>query len=273
MPFTLSHPAAVLPLLGRTGARGGPLVASALVAGSTAPDLPYFADSVLHGVFGFGSVTHAWWGVPTVDVVLTALVVLVWHALLRAPLVALLPARAAAAAEALTAPVRPRRAWAGPAAVAWFTVSAAIGAGTHVGWDAFTHHDRAGVRLLPVLARSVAGVPLYQVLQYGSSALALGVLGYSLGRLLRTAGDLAVPGGVRPAPWPRSLVLGVTAGAALLGAAHRVVRRWSLLPDSPLVQLVPTTAFGAAAGAALALTGYAVLAHAVRLRPRPASRS
>ncbi|GGV24516.1 hypothetical protein GCM10010495_45140 [Kitasatospora herbaricolor] len=267
MPFTLSHPAAVLPLLGRTGGRG-PLVASALVAGSTVPDLPYFADSVLHGAFGFGSVTHAWWGVPTVDVVLTALVVLVWHTLLRAPLVALLPPRAAAAAEAHTAPVRPRRAWARPAAVAWFAVSAAVGAGTHAGWDSFTHHDRAGIRLLPVLARPVAGVPLYQVLQYGSSALALGILAYCLGRLLRTAGDNAAAGPVRPAPWPRPLVLGLTAGAALLGAAHRVVRRWTLLPDSPLVQLVPTTAFGAAAGAALALTGYAALAQATRRRRR-----
>ncbi|MFD7987235.1 DUF4184 family protein [Kitasatospora indigofera] len=271
MPFTLSHPAAVLPLLGRTGGRG-PLVASALVAGSTVPDLPYFADSVLPGAFGFGSVTHAWWGVPTVDVVLTALVVLVWHGLLRAPLVALLPPRAAAAAQALTAPVRPLRARARPGTVAWFAVSAAIGAGTHAGWDAFTHHDRAGVRLLPVLARPVAGVPLYQVVQYGSSALALGVLAHYLGRRLRTAGGTAAPTRVRPAPWPPRVVLGLTAGAALLGAAHRVFRRWTLLPDSPLVQLVPTTAFGAATGAALALTGYAALAQAARLRARRPAR-
>ncbi|MEI5672079.1 MULTISPECIES: DUF4184 family protein [unclassified Nocardioides] len=39
MPFTLVHPAAVLPLV-RT-----PLVPSALVLGSVAPDLPYFVSS------------------------------------------------------------------------------------------------------------------------------------------------------------------------------------------------------------------------------------
>ena len=39
MPFTLSHPAAVLPLLRR------PFSAAALVAGALAPDLPYFARS------------------------------------------------------------------------------------------------------------------------------------------------------------------------------------------------------------------------------------
>jgi len=36
MPFTLAHPAAVLPLF------RGPLVPAALVVGAVAPDLPYF---------------------------------------------------------------------------------------------------------------------------------------------------------------------------------------------------------------------------------------
>jgi hypothetical protein len=39
MPFTLSHPAAVLPFVRR------PFSAAALVAGAVAPDLPYFARS------------------------------------------------------------------------------------------------------------------------------------------------------------------------------------------------------------------------------------
>lgn len=40
MPFTLSHPAAVLPFVRR------PFSAAALVAGAVAPDLPYFARSM-----------------------------------------------------------------------------------------------------------------------------------------------------------------------------------------------------------------------------------
>lgn len=39
LPFTLSHAAAVLPGLRRNGTARGPLVASALVAGSFAPDM------------------------------------------------------------------------------------------------------------------------------------------------------------------------------------------------------------------------------------------
>lgn len=267
MPFTLSHPAAVLPLLRRSGARG-PLVASALVAGSTAPDVPYFADSVVPGVFGYGADTHAWWGVPTVDVLIAAVLVLGWHALLRAPLVALLPPRWAHAADALTRPVRPWRQRVRPAAAAWFALSAAAGAATHVGWDAFTHPGRAGVRLLPVLARTPGGVPLYQVLQYGSSAIALAVLArYGLRELRRAAGDGAT--GTAPASArTRRAVLLVTAGAALLGTALRILQWWQPLTEGSPLRFVPTVAFGGSAGAAVALLGYAAVARALRLRAR-----
>ncbi|MEV0803512.1 DUF4184 family protein [Kribbella sp. NPDC050281] len=57
MPFTLAHPAAVLPLVRR------PLVASALVAGAVAPDLLYldpiyrFATQGINGNFTLTSRT------------------------------------------------------------------------------------------------------------------------------------------------------------------------------------------------------------------------
>ena len=71
MPFTLSHAAAVLPGIRRSGTGRGPLVASALVAGSFAPDMTYYADTVVPGAMEFGEVTHAAWGVFTVDVLIT----------------------------------------------------------------------------------------------------------------------------------------------------------------------------------------------------------
>ena len=49
MPFTLSHAAAVLPGIRRDGTARGPLLASALVAGSFAPDMTYFADTAVPG--------------------------------------------------------------------------------------------------------------------------------------------------------------------------------------------------------------------------------
>ncbi|MEU1423206.1 DUF4184 family protein [Kitasatospora sp. NPDC005751] len=245
MPFTLSHPAAVLPLLRAAGARG-PLVASALVAGSMAPDVPFFLESLLPGVYGQGGTTHRWWAVPTVDVAIAGVLVAGWHGLLRAPLLALLPERWAGAAEALTV----RRG--GGASAAWFAGSAALGAATHVGWDAFTHEGRLGVRLLPVLDRTVAGLPLYTVLQYGSSALALAALAGHLARAARAVEP------VRPAPalpaGARRAAVAVLGAATAAGVVHRLVP----LRRNP----IPEFCFGAGAGLAAGAVGYA-LVHAV----------
>ncbi|MFE6503907.1 DUF4184 family protein [Kitasatospora sp. NPDC057738] len=272
MPFTLSHPAAVLPLLRAAGARG-PLVASALVAGSMAPDVPFFAESLLPGVYAHGGLTHRWWAVPTLDVAVAGALVAGWHGLLRGPVVALLPERWAGGAEALTArraadardpgDTRDSGDTRGPAGVgavggaAWFAASAAIGAATHVGWDAFTHGGRLGVRLLPVLDRPVAGVPLYEVVQYGSSALALAALGGWAVRAVRAVEP--VRPAVRLAPRTRRAAVALLGAATAAGVVHRL---------SPLRRnLVPEVCFGAGAGLAAGAVGYAaVLAAARRLR-------
>ena len=290
MPFTLSHPAAVLPFL-RDGRSRGPWVASALVAGSIAPDVPYFADSLVRGTFRYGLATHAVWGVPTVDVAIAAALAAGWHGLLREPLVALLPPRWADAADRLTAPAgRPPDA----RAAAWFALSAAAGAATHVGWDAFTHGGRLGERLLPVLGSTVHGTPLYSLLQYGFSAVALGVLACYVPHTLRCAARetaphtevrdtlVAGPGSgvprgaaerarrIRLSRRARAGVGAVVAAAAVAGAAQRLA--WSglgPLSRARLTDLVPPVAFGGGAGTAAALACYAA---AVRLRAaRPQS--
>ncbi|MGF1432468.1 DUF4184 family protein, partial [Kitasatospora sp. LaBMicrA B282] len=286
MPFTFSHPAAVLPLL--RGLRGrGPLVACGLVAGSMAPDLPFFAESWLPGVYRFGGPTHRWWAVATVDVALTGVLVAGWQAVLRRPLLALLPVRwaepAAAATERPPGGGRPPRTDPPPRQLAAFALSAAIGAAGHVGWDAFTHPGRVGGRLVPVLERRVAGVPLCTVLQYGSSALALAGLG---DRLRRELGGGAGPAGaVRRAEPARqlgperhlvpgrhlvperhlvtarrpALARAVVGVAALAGAAHRV--RWARRGRGPHGRHDPIAdlCFGAGGAALAALAGLGVL--------------
>lgn len=89
MPFTLSHAAAVLPAVRTDGTGRGPLVPAVLVAGSFAPDMTYYAASVVSGAMEFGDVTHAGWGVFTVDVLIAWALVGLWL-LVREPLVALL---------------------------------------------------------------------------------------------------------------------------------------------------------------------------------------
>ena len=268
MPFTFSHPAAVLPFLPPLGDAGrrGPLIASALVAGSLAPDVPYFVESLFPGCYGIGAATHRPWAIPTLDVAVAAGLVGAWHGLLREPLVALVPEPWADRVEALTAPVGKRD----PYDAAWFTASAALGALTHVGWDAFTHVGRAGERLVPALRRQVAGVPVPLALQWTSSAAGLGVLAAAGTRLLRGA-----------APVPRRITLDRAARrsatafigvSAALGAVHRVAREAPRTAGRPsLSGLVATVSFGAGAGAAAGATAYALSTRLLPGSRRPGS--
>ena len=254
MPFTLSHPAAVLPLLRGLRARG-PLVASGLVAGSMAPDLPFFADSWLPGVYRHGGLTHRWWAVATVDVALAGGLAAGWQLALRRPVLDLLPDPWAQAA--LTATARREH---GPDLAA-FALSAAIGAATHVGWDSFTHQGRAGVRLLPVLNRRIGPLPLYTALQYGSSAVALGYLVRYTAKELRP-GPAEAPAATPSTPRARERRQGraVVGLGALLGAGHRITR------STGRRGLIGDLCFGAGAGA---VAGALLLAARGRWRPGP----
>ncbi|TLQ46616.1 DUF4184 family protein [Streptomyces marianii] len=265
MPFTLSHAAAVLPGIRRNGAARGPLVASALVAGSFAPDMTYFAASALPDAMRFGEVTHGPLGVLTVDVVIAAGLVGLWL-MVREPLLALLPQHLQARAHAVVRGHAPQDRTRASLAL-WFWVSAAIGAATHVVWDAFTHFDRWGTRALPVLAESVAGFPLYTYIQYGSSIVALVAMGWFAGsawkRTSGSTGPVPVPSLGRRGRWAAVALLTL---CVLAGTVHRCVRwyaYWGRV-DTPL-DIIPTACFGAGAGLAAGVVLYGA---AVRLRSR-----
>jgi hypothetical protein len=227
VPFTFSHPAAVLPLL-RAGRGRGPLIASGLVAGSLAPDLPFFLDSPLPGVYGLGRFTHRAWAVPTLDVALAAALAAAWHGALRETTVALLPPTVAGPVDALTAPRRKPQDL-GPGDAVWFAASAAIGAFTHVGWDAFTHHGRWGERHWPSLGHRIGGrMPVYQALQWTTSALGLAALGVAARRALAATPpatarptDPAAPVSPAPTLTPGDRATGRGQGQAL-GPVRRI---------------------------------------------------
>ena len=270
MPFTLSHAAAVLPAVRADGTGRGPLVPAVLVAGSFAPDMTYYAASVLSGAMEFGDVTHSVPGVFTVDVLIAWALVGLWL-LVREPLVALLPRARQGRVAALLRWGAPRarvRASRG----ARGSGSAVLGALTHVVWDAFTHLDRWGMRLFPVLGREVAGSPLYWYLQYGGSAVATVVIAVFLVHALRR-GPVCEPAGVPVLAvrdrWAAAAVIG---GFALVGAVQRASRWWAYWGSAAKPwEIVPTVCFGAGAGLVPALLLYAVGVRVLRPVPVPAA--
>lgn len=237
MPFTLSHPAAVLPL-----ARG-PLVPSALVIGSMAPDIPYFFFAL-----ELRRTTHGPPGVVTVDVLIGMAAFAVWHLVWKRPLAALAPAGLRRRLP-VDAPVR----W------GWAVPSVAVGAATHVFWDAFTHASSSFADELPWLTRSFSGMQLYLWLQYASGVIGLAIVLLWLVRWARTAPESEPAGGgsMRDRV-PVYATVGATAAAGGLLSAL-------LLPDVPgLHNALFFGVVGTIAAAGLALTGYAVWWHAVR---------
>ncbi|WP_328496973.1 DUF4184 family protein [Streptomyces sp. NBC_00414] len=273
MPFTLSHAAAVLPGVRADGSGRGRLVPAVLVAGSFAPDMTYYVASVLPEAMEFGDFTHSFTGVFTFDVLVAWALVGAWL-VLREPLVALLPRGRQGSIGALLRCGTPR---ARPQAslALWWYVSAVVGSLTHVVWDAFTHLDRWGMRILPVLGREIAGSPLYWYLQYGGSALAAVVIVSFLVVALRRQHD-AEPAGVPVLSvrdrWLAGALIG---GCATVAAVQRATRWWEYWGSRAKPwELIPTVCFGAGAGLAVGLAAYAVAVRVWRpapVRPTPAA--
>ncbi|MFS4095566.1 DUF4184 family protein [Streptomyces sp. AF1A] len=265
MPFTLSHAAAVLPGIRRDGTGRGPLVPAVLVAGSFAPDLPYYAAGAVPGGMGFGRVTHAFAGVATVDAVISWALVGLWL-LVREPLLALLPTAWQGRSAALLRCGRPRARVRAVSVARWY-VSAVLGALTHVVWDAFTHRGRWGTRLLPAIGREhPAGLPLFSWLQYGCSAAGAAVVLAWAARALRRTPDGAPVGVPLLSARDRGWAGAVIGGCALAGAVQRAAGSVSLGLD---LNLVPTLCFGAGAGTLTGLVAYAVGVRTCRPAPAP----
>ncbi|MFD5861253.1 DUF4184 family protein [Streptomyces chartreusis] len=270
MPFTLSHAAAVLPAVRTDGTGRGTLVPAMLVAGSFSPDMTYYAASVLPGAMEFGDVTHSFVGVFTVDVVVALALVGLWL-LLREPLVALLPARRQARVATLLRCGAPRARVRPSVAARWY-VSAVLGSLTHVVWDAFTHLDRWGMRVFPVLGEEIAGSPLYWYLQYGGSAVAAVVIAAFVVVALRRTPPAAPVGVAALSVRDRWWACAVIGGLAAVAAVQRASRWWAYWGSTAKYwELIPTLCFGAGAGLVLGLVLYALGVRVWRPVPRPDS--
>jgi uncharacterized protein DUF4184 len=218
VPFTLAHPAAVLPLRGVGFLRMAPLIIGAMT-----PDVPYYLPLTPGGrPMRLGLETHSLLGSVTVDLGLGVALLLV-AVLLREPLTVLLSARARwLCLEALEPFRRSVRAWLlAPLAIV-------IGVWTHLLWDSFTHVDGWAVRRIPALSERVTigwyTGEIYHILQYLSSALGLTILALWYRRLHVPPGALAGDDTRRAHAGPALLLI---AGAALLIGGVEAQRYYS----------------------------------------------
>jgi hypothetical protein len=244
VPFTGSHPAAVLPLL-RT-----PLPASALVAGSIAPDVPFYLPVALPWA------THTALAVVTVDVLLGGLAWALWHALLA-------PAALSAAPVGLRGrlagvPIGLRRRLRSARAAGLVLLALAVGAGIHVLIDEFTHPGRWGAEHLPGLAQAWGPLPGVRWLDHaGGLAGGVALLAW-LARWWRRTPAVPVPARRRWwLPWA------VVAVAGLVGGL-------SATPGAPDLRSAAVAAAFRGGGVVLATAVALALVSVLPARVRPA---
>ncbi len=209
MPFTLAHPAAVLPLR-----RQLPL--EALVVGSLTPDMAYFLPIGAAGATSHSLSGLVWFCVP---VGLLSLVAYVF--VLRPFGLAVLPN---SVAQRL-----------GPMRVRWSlretalaAVAVVAGATTHVVWDSFTHSSGAVVRAFPSLRYKVALLDFYQpsaftILQHTSTVGGLAVLAWLGVRWLQRAPAVRPPNNT-PA-WLKACVVGVVLVPSVVASTQVLLPR------------------------------------------------
>ncbi len=171
MPFTLAHPAAVMPLA-KAHPKG--LMLSALVVGSMAPDFEYFLRLALATTW-----SHTFVGIFTFCLPISLIVLWIYHRLQKQALAALLPERlyrrvSFAFGEFTFLPLR---------RFGRICLSILLGTCTHLIWDGFTHHNGllvAHAAFLRLTVFSIHGfeLRLYEALQDLSTASGLLLLAY-----------------------------------------------------------------------------------------------
>jgi Domain of unknown function (DUF4184) len=162
MPFTLSHSAAVLPIL-----RSKYFSATGLIIGTMAPDFEYFLRMNVQGIYG-----HTIAGIFYFDIPVALILAFLFHNVVKQNLIDSMPAFF----QARFSEVRNfnfREYFKDHKLI--FIWSVILGTVTHIIWDGFTHQRQFFVQALPgiyegrVVPFMGAKYPLWYALQYMST--------------------------------------------------------------------------------------------------------
>lgn len=213
VPFTLAHGAAALPF------RRVPLVFSALLVGTFAPDFEYFFR--LSSDDGFG---HTLLGALVVTLPLAWLVLWLFHTYVKLPVARLLPD---AIQRRLTNHLDEFR-FRGAARVAMVAGSILLGIATHLAWDSFTHPNTWPYHHWSILGQllhlPVLGpIPVYKVLQHGGTLVGIGALLAWWALWYRTSEPSGSALGNAVSPQRKKVIGTIVTTIAVVGALIRAV--------------------------------------------------
>ncbi len=164
MPFTFSHPAIIIPFLGK---RRKIFSATGLIVGSIVPDFESFIRLNEHKIYG-----HTWPGMFWFDLPLGMIVAIIFHNIVRDPLIINLPDFLKNKFTRFTG-------------FGWntytlkhffvFVTSLMLGIFLHLVWDAFTHLNLVNPDAIdsPIY---IGHVQLFKILQDADSVLGIVIL-------------------------------------------------------------------------------------------------
>jgi hypothetical protein len=179
MPFTLAHPAIIIPLR-----RFLPL--SALVIGSLSPDFEY-----LFRLTAISKFSHTLLGIFYFCIPVSLLILWLFHSVVKHPTLLLFPLIIRKRLEAYNTQFTFT-----PFSRLFVILCAlAIGAFSHIMWDSFTHENGWAVGKLPVLQTSLFNIgnlefTLYKLLQHSSGVFGLLLMAYCFWRWFNTKAEV-----------------------------------------------------------------------------------
>lgn len=213
MPFTFAHSAAALPF------RRLPLVPSALVIGTFAPDFEYFLRLAPSGRFG-----HTLPGIFLFTLPAALLVLWIFHSLVKRPATMLMPD---ALRNRLVNHIGDFR-FGGAPRFLLILGSLLLGIVTHLFWDSFTHAGTWFYAHWPLLRASVnlpvlGPTPCYKVFQHGSTIVGTAVVAAWLALWYRESVPSRQVSSEPPSPRERFVIVAAIVLVALGGAIIRVI--------------------------------------------------
>lgn len=164
MPLTFSHPALILPL---TKLKPRYVSMTGLIIGSMAPDFEYFFRMEAHSQY-----SHTLLGVLYFDLPLTLFLSILFHQIIKGPLIANVPYYFKTRCSNLLNYSFFNYLKNNKIA---FIFSAIIGSCTHIFWDGFTYAGGFFIGIFPALSNKidigVFSIGLYKFVQYGSTLI------------------------------------------------------------------------------------------------------